>query len=138
MRRWLVLAGAFFWLGSVSGCGGESHDKLVQDMIKTLDRATESLEKIRDAKDPVDEAKRQKEALRKAGEELQQLRNRAENLKEPLDPEEKERLAAAYKEKFDAALKKATDTWKQIEHMPKGKQIRRELEDALANFGFSK
>lgn len=132
MKRGLVLTGAFLLLGSVSGCGGESHDKLVEEMINAINRANQALVKIRDAKDKEAEARIQKDEIRKAGEELRDLKSRAENLRDPLDPEEKERLAEKYQKRFNEAVNEASKTWDELK---KNEKVRDILKDTLANFG---
>jgi cysteinyl-tRNA synthetase len=139
MKKWLVLAGAAFLLGGVSGCGGDPNADLVKRMIEEMNKAADTLEEIQHAKDPVEAAKTRAKELEEAGKKLQELKAQADTLKEPPDSEEKKRLAEEYREKFDKAVERASKAWDTIEKMPQYKAIRKALTDkgALANFGFT-
>jgi hypothetical protein len=133
MNKWLVLAGAYVLLGGVSGCGGDPHADLVKRMIAEIDKAADILEEIKNAKDPTEAAKNEAKELQKVGEKLKELKAQVEALKEPLDPEDKERLAEEYRAKFQKAMDRASKAWDSVKDI---KGVRRELKDALGNFGF--
>jgi len=139
VKKALVLGSALFLLCGVSGCGGDSHDKLIKEMIEVLDNASAAMAKIKgDSK----ENKTSKETmndvvgtLRKAGKKFKRLTHESEALGERLSTEEKARLDKEYREKFREAEANASKQWDRIKKI---KGVKKELEDrkALEDFGY--
>jgi hypothetical protein len=136
MKKWLVLAGAFFLLGGSSGCAGDPHGELVKRMIAEVNKAADSLEEIDHAKDKVEAAKAQAKTLRDVGQKLIELKVQADALKEPLDSAEKKRLADDYEQQFKKALDRVSLAWDKIKGN-KGVRDTLKKEHVLDYFGFN-
>jgi hypothetical protein len=127
MRKAIGLAGALFLLAGVSGCGGESHEALISDMIGVIRDTAKTLSEIKDKKSAEEKAPE----LAREGEALRKLKQRADALKEPLTPEEKKRLNSEYKDRLQEAIDEATKQWDRIRKLPDFKAI----EEALSRSG---
>jgi hypothetical protein len=118
MKKLVMVGGALLLLCGVSGCGSDSHDKLVQEMIDVLNGTRSVLHEIKDEKT----AEQKAGELKKKGEQLRELKKRAEGLREALDPDEKARLEKEYKRKLEEAIARLSAEWdrvKKIEGVPK-------------------
>jgi hypothetical protein len=133
MKRLIVLGGTFFLLCGVSGCGGESYDALFDDIIKVLNDTGKTLSEIK-KKDDAEDTTRQ-ERLRKLGQELENLKRRAEQLKNPPDAEQKDDLKKKYHDRFDNALAYVKKEWKRVQAIP-GAKAALDQSQALSSFGF--
>ncbi len=141
LRKVLVLGSALFLLCGVSGCGSDSRDKLITEMIEVLDHASGAMSKIKGDsktnKTPKDTMNMVIKTLEKDGKTFRDLTRRSEALGEHLDSEEKVRLAKEYQKKFQAAVDNASKQWDRIKKI---KGVKKELEDskALEDFGYIK
>jgi hypothetical protein len=139
VKKALVLGSALFLLCGVSGCGGDSHDKLIKEMIEVLDDASAAMAKIKgDSKENKTSKETMNavvETLRKDGKKFKRLTRESEALGERLSTEEKARLEKEYREKFREADANASKQWDRIKKI---KGVKKELEDrkALEDFGY--
>ncbi len=135
MKRFIVLGSAFLFLGSISGCGGESRDSILKDMIQQVKKAGSILGEIKAAKDPAKEAEKRAPELREVGERLRDLKNKAAALKEPLDDAEKKRLREEFGKQLTKAIDDTSKAWNDVKDLPK---VRKALDEkkALEFFGF--
>jgi hypothetical protein len=114
MQRVIVLAGTFFLLCGVSGCGGESHDKLLGDIVTNIKETGDELSKIKTNEDAKAHAKR----LADLGNQLKQLKQQASALKNPPDADEQKRLADKYKDDLRDAIARERKEWNRVKDIP--------------------
>lgn len=105
----------------------EAFEKLVKEMVGTLERVAQTLSEIKD-KDTADAARPQ---LRKSGEEFLALRKEAETLPPP-PKDVKDRLAKLYRGKLEAVQKKILAEVVRVQRVPGGREA---LEDLGAILG---
>jgi hypothetical protein len=139
MKKLILTIGILFVLCNVSGCGSDSHEAYVKDMIDVLKDARRALAKIAEAKKRGEQeaAKKAKEVapeLREAGERLRSIQRKAENLKEPLSEDEKKRLTKEWRDKFQEAMKNVAAEWDAVKDI-KGVRETLDREGALVNWG---
>jgi hypothetical protein len=139
VKKAFVLGSALFLLCGVSGCGGDSHDKLIKEMIEVLDDASAAMAKIKgdskENKTSKDTMNAVVDTLKKDGKKFKRLTRQSEDLGEHLDSEEKDRLKKEYHKKFQEAVANASKQWDRIKKI---KGVKKELEDrkALEDFGY--
>jgi membrane protein involved in colicin uptake len=132
MKRSISLVAAIFLLG-VSGCGSDSHEAYIKDLIDTLDDARKILQGITDAKKAEELAPR----LKDAGERLRSLHGKTQSLKEPLDQKEKGRLAEEYKDKLQKGVADLANEWDRVMKV-KGAKEALEKKGALDNWTYKR
>jgi hypothetical protein len=155
MKKLIVLGGTFFLLCGVSGCGGDSHEVLIKDMIRIVNDTAKVLQSITDAARPekkdekaeaikgrvLKKARQAAQQLKELGKELQGLSQRAAALRETLSKEEKTRLEKEFKDRFQSAMKNTNAEWEKLKNLKAGdndfgKEVIKvlEQEDALQDF----
>jgi hypothetical protein len=127
MKRVTVLAGTFFLLCGVSGCGGDASDKLFGEMVANIQNTGQELSKITTNDDAKAHAKR----LTELATQLKQLKEQASGLKNPPDAEERKRLVDKYNKKLREAIEKERAEWERIEQIP---DVRQTLAEPLRAF----
>jgi hypothetical protein len=137
MNKLLVAGGMLVLLGGASGCGSDSHDKLVEDMIEVINSTGDILNDIANAKDKGKAASNKAEDLKKKGEQLRELMRRANSIKEPLNAEEKERLKKEYQARLEKAIARTSALWEKVRKMD---QVEKTLErkGALEFFNYAR
>jgi hypothetical protein len=156
MKKLIVLAGTLFLWCGVSGCGGDSHDTLIKEMIDIVRRTGQVLKSITDEAKPKDKGEKAQsirdrvkakaeaaaKELRELGAELQNLNRRAGALRESLSKEEKARLEKEWKAKFQAEMENTNKEWEKLKNLKigsenYGKEIVKTLEREGALQAFS-
>jgi hypothetical protein len=135
MKRAALLGSALLLMAGVSGCGGDTHDKQVQELIQYLDATANLLDKIDDKKT----AEQNAAALEEKGKKLKELMEKAQ-ADGSLTAEEKERLRDQYKNDVQKGLKRLYDAWARLQKNKKFNEILTALQakNALADFGYLK
>lgn len=105
---------------------GSPHEKIMQEMLGSLDAIGVSLKSITDE----DTAAAAKPALRKANDTFVDARTRAAKLPAP-EKDEKIRLEKLYKPKFEESMKKMNVERTRVEFVPGGKDALKEIAGVL-------
>ena len=156
MKKLNVLVGTLFLWCGVSGCGGESHDTLIKEMIDIVRRTGQVLKSITDEAKPKEKketlqsimdrvdkkARAAAKELQELGAELQNLNKKAAGLRESLSKEEKARLEKEWKAKFQAEMENTNKEWEKLNNLKiggknHGKAVVRILEQTGALQAFS-
>jgi hypothetical protein len=103
--------------------GGSPYEAVVKEMVTALDALGDVLATITDEPS----AKAARPAVRKAAGQLEEVRKKAEDLKQP-DKAEKDRIAKAYKDKLDRSLKRLLAEEARVKAIPGGPEALKEIQ----------
>jgi hypothetical protein len=98
------------------------YEKILKDMLGTVDDITKTLTTIKDE----ESADAARPDLRKAADKLKALRKQADGLKQP-EKDEKDRLELLYRTRFDVALKKLRSESNRVKAVPGGDEAVKEI-----------
>lgn len=113
-------------LAIVGAAGSSPHEKVIQEMIGSMDSIGVTLKTIIDE----DTASAAKDPLRKAAKVWIEARVRAAKLQPP-EREEKTRLEKVYKPKLEDSLRKMFTEVRRVENIPGGKEALKEIAGVL-------
>jgi hypothetical protein len=149
MKKLVVLGGTFLLLCGMSGCGGDSHNDLIEQMIEQVNGTRNELREIirkgnvqkgdnlaKVAKNVRDQADKSAPELEKYGKKLQELTKRADALRTTMTREDKEQLTKKWKDKFQKALKDTTSAWNELKTLKVGdEEVGKEVVESLRTKG---
>ncbi len=128
MMRCVWVGCALVFCSMLVGCGGESHEGLINDTITQMDaagtqvghiknRVNDAVKDFESGKSPkldLTEATKATEGLKKAGEEFQNLKRKVEQKRGSINDEDRKAYAANQKDKLNNAFKTLVDRREQL------------------------
>ena len=128
MMRCVLVGCTLVLCGMLVGCGGESHEGLINSTIQAMDDAGSKIKIIKDrvsdaikmveekesTKLDLVEATKATEGLKKAGEEFQKLKRRVEQVRGSITDKDRETYAANQKPNLNNAFKSLVDQREQL------------------------